>query len=68
MFPSSTITLLAPRSFNNCVRASLRLVALTGYGGPEQRERALAAGFDRHVVKPVEPEQLLQIIAEELAG
>jgi hypothetical protein len=29
MFPSSTITLLAPRSFNNCVLAALRLVEST---------------------------------------
>jgi PAS domain S-box-containing protein len=35
--------------------APLRLVALTGYGQPEDRARALAAGFDRHFVKPVDP-------------
>lgn len=29
------------------------LVALTGYGQPEDRERALAAGFDQHLTKPV---------------
>jgi signal transduction histidine kinase/ActR/RegA family two-component response regulator len=29
------------------------LVALTGYGQPEDRERALAAGFDEHLTKPV---------------
>jgi CheY-like chemotaxis protein len=28
-------------------------VALTGYGQPEDRERALAAGFDQHLTKPV---------------
>jgi CheY-like chemotaxis protein len=28
-------------------------VALTGYGQPEDRERALAAGFDEHLTKPV---------------
>lgn len=31
----------------------LRLVALTGYGTPEDRARALAAGFDRHLTKPI---------------
>ena len=32
----------------------LRLVALTGYGRQEDRRRALAAGFDEHLAKPVE--------------
>ncbi|MEO6927792.1 MAG: response regulator, partial [Casimicrobiaceae bacterium] len=33
---------------------SVRLVALTGYGQPEDRQRARAAGFDRFVVKPLD--------------
>ncbi len=33
--------------------ADIYLVALTGYGQPEDRARALAAGFDAHVVKPL---------------
>jgi CheY-like chemotaxis protein len=32
----------------------VRLVALTGYGRQEDRRRALAAGFDEHLAKPVE--------------
>ncbi len=32
----------------------LRLIALTGYGQPEDRARTRAAGFDGHLVKPVE--------------
>jgi signal transduction histidine kinase/CheY-like chemotaxis protein len=40
-----------------------RLVALTGYGLASDRARALAAGFDEHVVKPVSPERLEQLIA-----
>ncbi|MDR7333808.1 ATP-binding protein [Roseateles asaccharophilus] len=32
---------------------ALRLVALTGYGTPEDRQRALAAGFDDHLAKPI---------------
>jgi signal transduction histidine kinase/CheY-like chemotaxis protein len=49
------------------VRASeqggeLRLIALTGYGQDEDRRRALEAGFDAHLVKPVEPRQLLAVI------
>jgi PAS domain S-box-containing protein len=38
------------------------LVALTGYGREEDRERALAAGFDRHLVKPVEPGTLRELV------
>ena len=34
------------------------LIALTGYGQEEARDRAKAAGFDHHLVKPVEPEVL----------
>jgi CheY-like chemotaxis protein len=34
------------------------LVALTGYGQPEDRRRALDAGFDEHIVKPVSREAL----------
>jgi CheY-like chemotaxis protein len=40
----------------------LVLVALTGYGRPEDRERALAAGFDAHLVKPVDPEELNEVL------
>jgi signal transduction histidine kinase len=39
------------------------LVALTGYGLPEDRERALAAGFDEHLVKPVNPAALDAVLA-----
>lgn len=33
--------------------AQLALIAMTGYGQPEDRRRALDAGFDTHLVKPV---------------
>jgi signal transduction histidine kinase/CheY-like chemotaxis protein len=35
-----------------------RLIAITGYGENEDRQRALDSGFDFHLVKPVEPEEL----------
>jgi signal transduction histidine kinase/ActR/RegA family two-component response regulator len=38
------------------------LVALTGYGSPQDRERALAAGFDAHLVKPVDPDVLQPLL------
>lgn len=39
-----------------------RLVALTGYGRPEDRARSLAVGFDHHIVKPVTPSELSKLI------
>ncbi len=41
----------------------LRLVALTGYGQPEDRARTREAGFDAHLVKPVEFVALERAIA-----
>jgi signal transduction histidine kinase len=38
------------------------LVALTGYGQPEDRERARAAGFDDFLVKPVDAERLAAVL------
>jgi signal transduction histidine kinase len=42
---------------------SVRLVALTGYGQASDRERAIAAGFDVHLLKPVDPLELQGVIA-----
>lgn len=38
------------------------LVALTGYGQPEDVARATAAGFDHHLVKPADPERIAAIV------
>jgi len=43
-----------------------KLVALTGYGRSEDRSRALRAGFDEHLVKPIEPEALAHVIGNLL--
>jgi CheY-like chemotaxis protein len=40
----------------------LRLVALTGYGLQADRERSLAAGFDHHLVLPVDLDALLRVV------
>jgi CheY-like chemotaxis protein len=40
-----------------------RMVALTGYGQPGDREKAMASGFDEHLVKPVDMDRLMQVIA-----
>ncbi len=42
-------------------------VALTAHGGPDDRRQALAAGFQAHVAKPVEPADL-ELIVAGLAG
>ena len=39
------------------------LIALTGYGLPTDREQTSAAGFDHHLVKPVDTEKLSRILA-----
>ncbi len=40
------------------------LIAVTGYGQEHDRKRSKAAGFDRHLVKPVAPNQLLAYLNE----
>jgi signal transduction histidine kinase len=48
-----------------------RIVALTGYAGARERERSLVAGFDEHLVKPLQPEAvegLLRDLAPSDAG
>ena len=39
--------------------AKVTLIALTGYGQPDDVARARAAGFDHHFVKPVDPQAIL---------
>lgn len=41
----------------------VRLIALTGYGQESDLRNALAAGFDQHLVKPIAPETLSQVLA-----
>ncbi len=41
---------------------AIRLVAVTGYGQAEDRRRALAAGFDQHVTKPVDASMLDELL------
>ena len=44
------------------------LVALSGYGRDEDRDRSSEAGFDHHLVKPVEPDELCRILSEAADG
>ena len=41
---------------------AIKLIALTGYGLAEDKRRVLEAGFDLHLVKPVDIDHLLQTI------
>ena len=50
------------RRFRTKLGATIRLIALTGYGQPDDRRRVVDAGFDAHVVKPVDPNELLRIL------
>jgi len=43
--------------------ANIRLIALTGWGQDSDRHRALEAGFDHHLIKPVDPDQLAGLIS-----
>ena len=42
---------------------SILLVAITGYGRPDDRRRALDSGFDVHLTKPVDPEHLTALLS-----
>jgi CheY-like chemotaxis protein len=41
----------------------VRLIAMTGYGQDSDRQRSKEAGFDRHLVKPVDPQRLQDLLA-----
>jgi len=45
--------------------ANSLLVALTGYGRDRDHQKALEAGFDIHLVKPLDPDELLRAVAEK---
>lgn len=44
------------------------LIAVTGYGAEDDRMRARAAGFDCHIVKPLEPARLNELIAQSVSS
>jgi two-component system, chemotaxis family, CheB/CheR fusion protein len=47
--------------------SNLLLVAMTGYGRDEDREKAYAAGFDVHLVKPGDLDELQDVLANGAA-
>jgi signal transduction histidine kinase/ActR/RegA family two-component response regulator len=46
--------------------AKLLLVALTGWGQDGDKRRAVEAGFDHHLIKPVDPDLLAEMIAKNV--
>ena len=47
-------------------RSNIRIVAVTGWGQAEDRSRSAAAGFDLHLMKPLDEEKLAQAMLLEL--
>jgi signal transduction histidine kinase/DNA-binding response OmpR family regulator len=56
------------RAATDVALRSLPLVAMTAYARAEDRHRVLAAGFQRHVAKPIEPTELVEALAEIAAA
>jgi PAS domain S-box-containing protein len=48
--------------------AGVRLVAVTGWGQEEDKQRATEAGFDHHLTKPVDPEALERLLSAKRAS
>jgi CheY-like chemotaxis protein len=47
---------------------AMRIVALTGWGNEEAREKSAASGFDLHLTKPVQMDMLYQLLDQSDAG
>jgi signal transduction histidine kinase/ActR/RegA family two-component response regulator len=45
--------------------AGARIIALTGWGAPDDKLRSSAAGFDQHLTKPVDFNHLLAVLADQ---
>ncbi len=53
------------RILSQCAGGPAVMIALTGWGDPEERERTRQAGFDHHLTKPVDPKVLRDLISVE---
>ena len=49
---------------DNPATAQVRLIALTAYGEDEHHRRSYEAGFEYHLVKPVDPDALLSVLLQ----
>ncbi len=52
------------RAMRERLGSGVRLIAVTGYGTETDRQRALQAGFDAHLTKPVDFERLMGLVAQ----
>ncbi len=50
------------RQLRKAFGAGIRLIAMTGYGQFHDSRRAKEAGFDHHLIKPVDPDQLQELL------
>ncbi len=55
------------RRLRGLFRGEVTLIALTAHGSEEDRRRCLDAGFDCHLVKPADPEEVGELL-REVAG
>jgi signal transduction histidine kinase len=55
---------LASRIRQSAAGGSVRLIAITGWGQETDKQRALAAGFDHHLTKPVDTRELQRLLGE----
>jgi CheY-like chemotaxis protein len=46
--------------------ANILLIALTGWGQDDDRQRAKNAGFDRHMTKPIDPDELEALLQPQI--
>jgi CheY-like chemotaxis protein len=46
----------------------IRAIAVTSYAVEHFRTRALAAGFDDYITKPIQPARLTKLVADHLTG
>ena len=59
---------VARRLRENPSTAKARLVAVTGYGAEEDKQRSREVGFDAHMVKPVDPAALQGVLLQEASA
>jgi len=55
-----------PVRLNGLMHQNEVIVAVSGYGQPEDRERSRQAGFDDHLVKPVHRDTLVAVIQQSV--
>lgn len=48
--------------------AKTRLIAISGYGQADDRRQSLEAGFELHLTKPIDPDELQQVLDREVDG